>query len=271
MKKQTPPKDRGNLTLAEVLEKDKCASVPGHNNEMPYLTIPVRDWLTKFVAGEKTPFADLIDPAQYQVVELAVSVLVEQGDVTGKMLPESAIDYVQEWLYRLEEETNLHVWNVADIARPFLTHALSIDDISDDKSSGVVAIQAALSRLCTEGELNSFYKRHGLDHKDERSYKGSQKWRDQQVAVKAARVLADPTVPVETKDAIRDAMNDLSTDSGVPTWHPALAERALTLMFESKEYVTGKASVQQSRKRLRELVRAVPDSEHTHKPASLKK
>ncbi len=92
---------------------------------------------------------------------------------------------------------------------------------------------------------------------------------DQQVAIKAARVLADPTVSEDIKNPIRDAINDLSSVAGVPIWHPALVERGLTLMFETNNRVEGylvdKASTKSNRKRLRDLVGAVPDATHTHK------
>jgi hypothetical protein len=286
VKKQTPPpKDRGSLTIAELLEMDahftSLDDVPPKSaaldweppvNVVSYLTIPVRDWLQKYLTGVQVPFADRIHPDQYKAVELAVALLQDAHWFKPEMLPTPALEFIEEWLYRLEEQTDLHVWNVADIARPFLTHALgSIVDDSDEHIA-VAGLKAAISQLCTKEELNRFYKRHGLlDEFDERAYsKGSQKWRDQQVAIKAARVLADPSVSEETKNAIRDAINDLGMASGVSMFSPALAERALTLMFESKRHMVSKADTQRDRKRLRELINAVPDDEHTRKPASLK-
>lgn len=268
MKKE---KDRGNTTVAELIDSDTWHRVPGQDpSGIPHLTIPVRDWLKRFLAGDKTPFADSINPDQYRVIELVVAVMQDKHE-GGEMIPTSAIEYVEEWLYRLEEETDLHIWTVADIARPFLAHALGMDDVFAEKSSGTMQMEVALGRLCTEAELASFYERHGLHTEEQPARKGSQQWRDKWTAIKAARVLADPTVPTETKKAIGEAMLELSTASGVTVDHPALAERALTLMFESKQYVTGKAGVKQSRKRVRDLVNAVPDGDHTRKPASLKK
>ena len=271
---KTQTKDRGSLTLAELLTADRGtidpALLPTGEKSVPNLTIPVRDWLKKYVAGEPVPFADLIQPDDYEAVELVVALLMEEGGVEPDSLPSSAVDYVQEWLYRLEASTNLSVWNVADIARPFLAHVFSLARDSDSTEGSIESLQTVLGLLCTQEEMGRFYKRHGLDHKEKRSYKGSQAWRDHQVAIKAARVLADPGVSEDTKISIRHAMLDLSTGSGVSVDHPALAERALTLMFESKDYVTSKASVQQDRKRLRDLVNGVPEVGHTHKPANFK-
>lgn len=268
---KTQPKDRGSLTLAELLEADRhMGHLPG--DQLPSLTIPARDWLKKFVAGEDTPRTDSINPDDYEVIELIVSVLADRAYGTAnEMLPQSAIDYVEEWLYRMEEASNLHVWNVADIARPFLAHAYSLAQASDSTEGGKEALETALSQLCTKDELTRFYERANLTRKTERTaYKGSQAWRDQQVAVKAARVLADPSVSDDIKNPIRDAILCLSTASCVPLDHPALVERALTLMFESKTYVMDKADTQRDRKRLRDLVNAVPEVEHAHKPANFK-
>jgi hypothetical protein len=271
---KTQPKDRGSLTLAELLEADTHAGyLPG--DHLPNLTIPARDWLKKFVAGEDPPYGDSINPDDYKAVELVVALLMDQGGVEPDMLPSSALDYVEEWLYRLEESTDLHVWNVSDIARPFLAHVFGLAKDSDSTEGAVESLQTTLRLLCTEEELGRFYERHGLNKKDEgKPYRGSQAWRDHQVAIKAARVLADPSVSDEIKNPIRDAINDLSSGAGVPIWHPALVERGLTLMFATNNHVEGylvdKASTKQNRKRLRDLVNAVPEVEHTHKPANFK-
>jgi hypothetical protein len=94
--------------------------------------------------------------------------------------------------------------------------------------------------------------------------------RDRQVAVKAARVLADPSVSDEVKEPILDTINDLGMATTVSCLHPALIERALTLMFESKNYGHGKADAQKDRKKLRALIAAVPVSEQTHQPDNFK-
>lgn len=275
---KTQTKDRGSLTLAELLTADRGtidpALLPTGEKSVPSLTIPVRDWLKKYVAGEDPPYGDLIKPDDYKAVELVVALLMEEGGNSPDTLPSSAVDYVQEWLYRLEASTNLSVWNVADIARPFLAHVFSLARDSDSTEGSIESLQTVLGLLCTQEEMGRFYKRHGLDHKEKRSYKGSQAWRDHQVAIKAAQVLADPGVSDEIKNPIRDAINDLSSGSGVPIWHPALVERGLALMFENNNHVKGylvdKASTKSDRKRLRDLVGAVPDATHTHKPANFK-
>jgi hypothetical protein len=273
VKKQTT-KDRGSLSLAELLKADTGmidpALLPTGDKSVPNLTIPVRDWLKKYVAGEPVPNGDLIQPDDYKAVELVVALLTDQGGVEPEMLPSAALDYVEEWLYLLEERTSLHVWNVADIARPFLTHVFELARASDSTEGAVESLQTALARLCTEEELDRFYKRHGLTFDRKSTYKLTQKDRDRHVAIKAARVLADPEVSEEIKNPIRDAINDLSTESCVPIWHPALVERALTLMFEGKDYVASKEETQRNRKRLRDLVNAVREVEHTHKPANFK-
>jgi hypothetical protein len=271
-KRTTKAKDRGSLTLNEILDDDNHLNyLPG--DQLPNLTIPARDWLTKFVAGERTPYADSIRPDDYEIIEMVVSVLTDpwSGSDESELLPKSAVDYVEEWLYRMEEAADLHVWDVPDIARPFLAHAYELARTSDSTEGGKEALETALSQLCTQDELTRFYERHNLNRKTERTaYKGSQAGRDRQVAIKAARVIADPSVPDEFKDLILDVINDLGMATTVSCLHPALIERALTLMFESKDYGHGKADAQNGRKKLRKLIAAIPVSEQTHQPANLK-
>jgi hypothetical protein len=52
-------------------------------------------------------------------------------------------------------------------------------------------------------------------------------------ALKAALILANPNTPAETRSRLKDAISDFGNTMQVFTDHPALVERALTVMFES--------------------------------------
>ncbi len=196
------------------------------------------------------------------------------------MLPESATDYVEDWLYRLEEATSLHVWNVADIARPFLGHVAECARVSDSTDGVFEAMETVLARMCTQKELKEFYQRHGLGKKrgGYRYTKGERKAnRDHAAALKAARLMADPKTPDEFKGRLMDEINHLSTATGVHYSHPALIERALTIMFESMDQpITGKLAKFRIKERQRdydkmhELLAEIPDAEQTVKPKAQK-
>jgi hypothetical protein len=259
--------DRGAMTITRLLEKDSWASVPSDQQppdvrDVPNLTIPVRDWLKKYLAGEPTPYADLINPDDYRSIELVVSVLIQSGGLAGEMLPESAIDFIEEWLYKVEEETDLHIWNVADIARPFLAHMFDSARISDSTDGTFELVEAAISRLSTEKELADFYKRHGLKPKKKRKRTGKSEGGPRSrppAALKAARVLADPSTSEETRGKLQDAINELPMAAGVPVWHPALAERAVTIMLESYTPMLDKEDLKRDCQRLHDLLAEIPD------------
>jgi hypothetical protein len=218
------------MTLADLLKKDD-------------LPLPVKDFLEKVVSGRPLPYADRIDEDDYYLeTELFVAVLADHI-VTNTPLPEAARDYVEEFLYRLEEATEIHIWNTPEVLRAAYPAMMNLyrdgGRFFGEYSEGLAA-KAALKNLCTRRELMEFYARHGIED----NYKGRSELAgsapldnptDQQQALKAARILADPRTPAETRDKVHAAINELLTSTQVTPYHPALVERALTLMLETVE------------------------------------
>ena len=210
------------------------------------LPLPVKDWLEKFVEGKPTPYADRIDEdSYYHEIELMVAVLADHYKTTGGdlELPEAAKDFVQEYLYRLEESSEIHIWNSPEVLRA--AWPLMMTGFYDGGTwlagdvPGQIVVKTALKRLCTRAELMEFYERHGIEDK----YKGRDElpgsvpvetYSDKMRLTKAARILADPRTPEDVRDKLETMILDLSTATGVYVYTPALVERALTLMFEAK-------------------------------------
>jgi hypothetical protein len=243
--------ERQKTTVADLLQMA----------EMP---LPVQDWLRKFADGRTLPYADrIIFDAYYNDSEIFVSALADHL-VTNNPLPEAAREYVQEYLYRLEEQHELHIWNTPEIARAFLGVALCLSHeappLGDD--FGTAAAKTALSRLCTRRELMEFYERHGIedDYKGRDDLAGSVpiEKTDSHYAMKAARILADPRTPADVSDKLESTIADMSNATSVSVYHPALVERALTLMFEAKTKGRSKR-IKQARQLLHEHLDGLPD------------
>ena len=63
--------------------------------------------------------------------------------------------------------------------------------------------------------------------------KEDRRLKDSEAALKLARLLAHPQTPEETKRKLEDRLMEFTNICGVQVYHPALAERAATLAFES--------------------------------------
>jgi hypothetical protein len=246
-RKDSKPKDRSRTTVAELLKYDQ----PGNTSALP---LPVRDFLARYAAGEPVPETAGIDEWWYGDSELLVAVLADmRADIPGG-LPESAHDYIQEYLYRLEESTQVHIWNDPDVLRaayPLMMMCFGEGRWLAGDYPDALAMKATLSRLCTRRELSGFYERYGLkDDQTDRSVMAGSVVQDKPAdyVMKAARLLADPRTPAATRETIERAIADLANATDVHVTHPALVERALTIMFESMKKRVRKQTITPNRR-----------------------
>lgn len=250
--------ERQQTTIQEFLWRDK----------MP---LPVRDYLERYVAGEPTPYSDMVDEGIYGDGELIVAVLCDEF-VSNDALPEGAKDYVQEYLYRLEESSGVHIWNTPDVARvayPLMFRGTNGEPgyMLEGETLDASLIKAALRRLCTRRELSEFYDRHGFED----GYKGrgempgsvmTDEGNYLEAAAKLARHLADPRTPEKLRRDLGAALVKLASLTNTHVDHPALCERAMVLMCESKVMLANSENeghpAHQTAKHLIDLIDSLP-------------
>jgi len=204
------------------------------------LPLPVRDYLEKYIDGRTLPYADRITETQYGDTELIVAVLADHIK-SNDPLPEPAVDFVREYLYRLEEASDIHIWNTADVFRAAYTLMLAATGyevmLIDAEDPPTSLIKAALRRLCTRRELSEFYDRHGLEDSRERAGMAGSVDIDEgnykQAASQLSRYLADPRTDEKTRRGLGAGLVKLASLTNTHVDHPALAGRAMVLMFES--------------------------------------
>lgn len=208
----------------------------------PSLPVPIRDYLKRYLNGEALPYSDNLDETMYSDTEMLVAVLADHLR-SNDPLPKAAVDFVQEYLYRLEESADVHIWNNPDVLRvayPILiTFASEVEGLIIDGSDAVstAAVKTALRRLCTRRELVEFYDRHGIEDTyqgrdelagssplDEGNYK--------EAAPKLGRWLADPRTPEATRLELCAALVKLASVTNTHVDHPALAARAMEVMCD---------------------------------------
>jgi hypothetical protein len=186
------------------------------------------------------------NPDGYREIQWVCAVLDDKAVTTGDDLPGAAVDCVYQYVQALEEETDIHIWNEGQVARAALP--LMIDLTSATDSSAILAgVKAAFARHCTQQEIAGFLKRHGIRDSryvdDEWEGKMLAEQKDYEAAIDVAHILANEEIPMDQRGPLMDAINHLSSGTEVFMWHPALIERALTIMFESmREPLTGKGA-----------------------------
>jgi hypothetical protein len=234
------------------------------------LPLPVKDWLQKFVDGKPTPYADRIDEDSYYFeLEMMVAVLADDNRTAGSdlELPEAAKDFVQEYLYRLEASSEVHIWNSPEVLRAawplMMTGFYDAGTWLAGDVPGQIVVKTALRRLCTRAELMEFYERHGFED----NYKGRDElpgsvsvetYSDKMRLTKAARILADPRTDEDVSQRLREEINELANSTQVGVAHPALVERALTLMFEARRKGYAK-EIKRNRAALLKLLDELPE------------
>jgi hypothetical protein len=199
----------------------------------------------------------------YGDAELLIAVLGEEGRSSSKSeLPEAAQDFVREFLYRIEESSDVHIWNNADVLRAAYPRLMLCYRDGGTFLAGeypdASAVRVALKRLCTRRELAEFYERHGIEDPDiDLSTTAGSVERDtlndQQKVMKLTRLLADPLTPEETRRKIVEAIKAFSDATQVHLYHPAIAERAATVMFESMKEKPPKGRGLQRRQAFKEI------------------
>jgi hypothetical protein len=233
------------------------------------LPAPVRDYIGKYLRGEKLPYSDIeSDAERYGDTELLVAILADHI-VTNEPLPGAATDYVQEYLYRLEESSSIHIWNTPDVLRVAYPIMLAVTGgeggyLMSGDTTDANAVKTALRRLCTRRELLEFYERHGIAD----NYKGRDQLAEsvpvdlehtKTAAMTLARVLADPATSFETREELGHALREFSMSSGVTVEHPALAARAYELMCEAKPKGVMRREAKRDRKRLLDLLDTITE------------
>ncbi len=216
----------------------------------------VRHWLERFVADGNRALDHSFVGQDSNVLEqarLIYDVMDSPGKETGASeFPEEARDYVQEYLYRLCEASDIHIWNDVDAAIAVLPALLECSSGSlTDGDSNFIALDAAVKRLTTRQERGEFLTggRYSAETAEAR---------DIEAAFKLARVLADPTTTQETCEQLMHAVREFSMSSDVTVEHPALVKRTFLLMCEARPKGNVRAC-RADRRRVLDLLDSLPE------------
>jgi hypothetical protein len=212
-------------------ERHTAAALAG-NDAVP---VYVRHWLERYIEhGTESAETHITDrereSSTMDQARLVYDVLDSKYQETGQHeFSEAARDYIEEYLYQLSEMTGIRVWNDPETAITALSTMLTMTGESDYERPSNIALNIAVSRLTTMRE-----RRHFLRQAASEPYDETEGERHYKAAMKAARIMADPRTPQEIKNRLADAILELHMSTQVALFHPALVERALTLMFEAK-------------------------------------
>ena len=208
-----------------------------------------------------TSHPEPLQPTSEELITFIVAVLKDRSISVHDELPASARDYVEALLYDLAFSTDIQVWTEPEVASAALPLILSLaNELDFDPTFS--ALRAAVRTLCTQREYEAFCARAELALSstflpDERKVK------DYNNALKLARVLADPNTRPETRAQLEATLERLSQATHVSITHPALAERAFTLMCErTAEKIKGKGakSLTERREEVYQHVHSLLDS-----------
>ena len=205
------------------------------NEQVP---VNIRHWLERYVSGDKHVLSHSFTEQEDATMEQArfiYAVLRDQYQ-TNDAIPEAARDLVEEYLYQLAEAANVQVWNYYDAAIAVLPVLLDVNEHTDSTAAAQIALAGAVKALCTKQEYSAFAARHNLAWEKEEpptDEASEQRARDYEAALKCARVLADPRTPEQTRRDLGAALVKLATCTRVHVDHPALCERAASIMFEN--------------------------------------
>jgi hypothetical protein len=215
----------------------------------------VRHWLEMFIAqGDKALAHSFVerDPNTLEQARLIYDVLESSGTEIGEReFSEEAVDYVEEYLYRLAQASELNLWNLGKAAVAALPVLLECSSGSfTDGDATFTALDSAIQRLTTKQERQDFLR-------GDRFPVTTEDARNTEAAFKLSRVLANPATAQETINKLEDELIEFSTNSGVTLCHPALARRAFLLMCEAKP--KGRTShCRRVRRRLLDLLDTLP-------------
>jgi hypothetical protein len=174
-------------------------------------------------------------------------------------MPESVVAYVETIIGSICDRMDIHAWNDYLLAPIMWLIAVGVP-------GGDNTFLAGIKHLCTEKEYKAFLTRHGLEGGEPEE--DTQQERNAMAAFKAARHLAYPRTHVDTRDELQRAINELCMSTQVNAHHPALVERALTIMLETVEVraktrhsftLSSVAERRRDRQRLFDLLDSLPD------------
>jgi hypothetical protein len=245
-------------------ERHTAAALAG-NNAVP---VYVRHWLERYIehGAESSEIHITEREREWTTMDQArfiYDVLDSKYQDTGEHeFPEAARDYIEEYLYRLSEMTEIRVWNDPETAITALSTMLTMTGESDYERPSNIALKIAVRHLTTMRE-----RRHFLREEASEPYNETEADRHYKAAMKAARILADPRTSFKVRNELEDVIGELAMGTKVNIYHPALVERALTVMFETKR--KGQARrIKQACKLLLEHLDELPDIGESEKEGS---
>jgi hypothetical protein len=237
-------------------ERHTAAALAG-NDAVP---VCVRHWLERYIEhGTESAEMHTTDRERESTTmdqaRLVYDVLNSKYQETGQHeFSEAARDYIEEYLYQLSEMTEIRVWNDPETAITALSTMLTLTGESDYERPSNIALNIAISRLTTMRERRHFLRQAASEPFNETEGECHYK-----AAMKAARILADPRTDEDVSQRLREEITELANSTQVGVAHPALVERALTLMFEARRKRYAK-EIKRNRAALLKLLDELPES-----------
>lgn len=186
----------------------------------------IRLWLEDFITkGEAALTASFVaqDSATLAQARLIKDVLDSGGIETDECpFPPAALDYVQEYMYRLAKAAEFALWNLGDAAVAALPILLECAALSIEGTPSLIALETAIYGLTTAEERRYFFKgdRWGTNTPAERPT---------EAGYKLARLLANPQTTAETRARLDSALLEFAQQANINVTHAALAQRVFTL------------------------------------------
>lgn len=158
--------------------------------------------------------------------------VIKQARWQDEELPASATAIVKNYMRHLAKTFDLMPWSEPEVARAAYQYVVDAQDggLVFTPTMSFRGLRAAVQALCTAEEYKRFLVEGELT---DDSAPPAREESDYAAAEKAALLLADPRTTKATKQALSIAIGELANATDVQATHPALAERALTVMFES--------------------------------------
>jgi hypothetical protein len=211
-------RERQQLTVRQLLKT-------------PRTPMTVRLWLEQYAEKGKEALESSSIGMDYGTMAIArlIHDVLWTDAYDNSQFPQAARDYVEEYLYTLAHASDIHVWNTAELAVTALPALLECAQGDPDIENELYpALAIAIERLTTRRERGAFLRDLQGPEKDE-----TREDVDYKAAMKASRIIANPNTPAEARRKLQDAITDFGNTTQVHTIHPALVERAVTLMFEN--------------------------------------
>ena len=218
-----------------------------HDEQVP---VGVRHWLERFIAEGKQALEHSYvaqEAGTMAQARLIFDVLNAQGKETDEReFSIEAVDFVEEYLFRLAQQSEQQVWNNGEIAVAALPTLLDFARNLELDMSDQILLASAVWRLTTADERRHFLR------DTEPAAKETKQERDTQAGFKLARLLADPRTDEATRDKLDSALLEFTGQANIYATHPALARRSFTLAVdEMSRRRRGKYAKQEAAQRRR--------------------